>query len=96
MRSVRILEEEGFEDIVISAKATDTKLCYDVYKELSQKCDYPLHIGVTEAGTYDSGIVRSAAGIGGLLLAGIGDTIRVSLTGNPLQEVLAARKILDA
>ena len=92
--NVGILEKFGVNDIVISVKASDVPLTVKAYTLLSQKCDYPLHIGVTEAGTTEAGIVKSAVGIGSLLLQGIGDTIRVSLTDDPVREVYAAQHIL--
>lgn len=94
--NVGILEKFGVQDIVISVKASDVPLTVDAYSLLSQKTDYPLHLGVTEAGTTEAGIVKSAVGIGSLLLNGIGDTIRVSLTDDPVQEVYAAKNILRA
>lgn len=94
--NVGILEKFGVNDIVISVKASDVKLTVDSYRLLSQKTQYPLHLGVTEAGTMEAGIVKSAVGIGSLLLDGIGDTIRVSLTDNPVQEIYAAQNILRA
>lgn len=94
--NVGILEKHGVNDIVISVKASDVPLTVRAYTLLSGVCDYPLHLGVTEAGTTEAGIVKSAVGIGSLLLNGIGDTIRVSLTDNPVKEVYAAQKILRA
>ncbi len=94
--NVGILERFGVSDIVISVKASDVPLTVGAYTLLSQKTDYPLHLGVTEAGTTESGIVKSAVGIGSLLLGGIGDTIRVSLTDDPEQEIYAAKNILRA
>ena len=94
--NVRILEKCGVEDIVVSVKASDVKLTVDAYTLLAKRTQYPLHLGVTEAGTTESGIVKSAVGIGSLLLNGIGDTIRVSLTDDPVREVYAAKEILRA
>ena len=94
--NVGILEKFGVQDIVISVKASDVPLTVRAYTLLSQKCDYPLHLGVTEAGTTEAGIVKSSVGIGALLLNGIGDTIRVSLTDDPVKEVYAAQNILRA
>ena len=85
--NVRILEKFGVQDIVISVKASSVPLTVRAYTLLSQQTDYSLHLGVTEAGTTETGIVKSAVGIGSLLLGGIGDTIRVSLTDNPVKEV---------
>ncbi len=92
--NVRILEKFGVGDIAISVKASDVPLTVRAYRLLAKKTDYPLHLGVTEAGTTESGIVKSAIGIGSLLLDGIGDTIRVSLTDDPVREVYAAQQIL--
>ncbi|MBR2522829.1 MAG: flavodoxin-dependent (E)-4-hydroxy-3-methylbut-2-enyl-diphosphate synthase [Clostridiales bacterium] len=94
--AVRLLEDHGFEDIVISIKSSSPRLTIDTYRTLSSECDYPLHVGVTEAGTMREGVVRSAVGIGTLLAEGIGDTIRVSLTDDPCEEVYAAISILKA
>ena len=94
--NVGILEKFGVNDIVISVKASDVKLTVDAYTVLANRTSYPLHLGVTEAGTTEAGIVKSAVGIGSLLLNGIGDTIRVSLTDNPVKEVYAAKNILRA
>ena len=94
--NVGILEKFGVNDIVISVKASDVPLTVKAYTLLSQKTDYPLHLGVTEAGTTEAGIVKSAVGIGSLLLNGIGDTIRVSLTDDPVKEIYAAQNILRA
>ena len=96
LSNVHILEKQGVNDIVISVKASSVPLTVKAYTLLSQKTDYPLHLGVTEAGTTSTGIVKSAVGIGSLLLAGIGDTIRVSLTDDPVKEVYAAKQILRA
>jgi (E)-4-hydroxy-3-methylbut-2-enyl-diphosphate synthase len=90
------LEKFGVNDIVISVKASDVKLTVDAYMLLAKRCNCPLHLGVTEAGTTEAGIVKSAVGIGSLLLGGIGDTIRVSLTDDPVKEVYAAQNILRA
>ncbi|MBQ7369242.1 MAG: flavodoxin-dependent (E)-4-hydroxy-3-methylbut-2-enyl-diphosphate synthase [Clostridia bacterium] len=94
--NVRILEKYGVEQIAISVKASDVPLTVRAYTLLSEQTDRALHLGVTEAGTYESGLVKSAVGIGSLLLKGIGDTIRVSLTDEPVKEVYAARQILRA
>lgn len=96
MEAVKILQNADFDDIVISIKASSPKLTIDTYRQLSKMCDYPLHVGVTEAGTMREGIIKSAVGIGALLAEGIGDTIRVSLTGDPVEEVYAAISILKA
>lgn len=94
LKNVAVLERYGVENIVISAKASNVPLTVKTYKYLHGKTDYPLHVGVTEAGTYKSGIVKSSIGIGSLLLDGIGDTIRVSLTADPREEIIAAKRIL--
>lgn len=94
LKNVAVLERYGVENIVISAKASNVPLTVKTYKYLHGKTDYPLHVGVTEAGTYNSGIVKSSIGIGSLLLDGIGDTIRVSLTADPREEIIAAKRIL--
>lgn len=94
--NVGILEKFGVNDIVISVKASSVPLTVNAYTLLAKRTQYPLHLGVTEAGTTEAGIVKSAVGIGSLLLNGIGDTIRVSLTDDPVQEVYAAENILRA
>ena len=91
-----LLEQCDFDDIVISIKSSDVKTMIDAYRLLAQKCDYPLHLGVTEAGTARMGLIKSAVGIGSLLCDGIGETIRVSLTADPVEEVYAAKDILKA
>lgn len=96
IRNAELLEKYGFEDIVLSLKSSDVKMNYEAYKIVDRKTDYPLHIGVTEAGTPARGKIKSAAGIGALLLEGIGDTMRVSLTANPVEEVTFARQLLQA
>ena len=96
LRHAKLLEEQGFYDIVLSLKASDVKTTVEAYRLATKSCDYPLHLGVTEAGLPGSGTVKSAIGIGSLLLDGIGDTIRVSLTADPCEEVNAALEILRA
>ena len=91
-----ILEEEGFYDIVLSVKHSHVPTMIQAYRLLAEKTPYPLHLGVTESGTCAMGTVKSSVGIGSLLLDGIGDTIRVSLAGDPLQEVPVAKRILKA
>lgn len=91
-----LLEKFDFYDIVLSMKSSSVPFMFEAYELATEKCDYPLHLGVTEAGTQRMGIIKSAAGIGALLLNGIGDTIRVSLTDNPVNEVKAAKDILKA
>ena len=94
--AVKLLEDQDFDNIVISIKSSSPKLTIDTYRILSRSCDYPLHVGVTEAGTVREGAIKSAVGIGALLAEGIGDTIRVSLTGDPVNEVITAKQILKA
>ncbi len=94
LKNVYALEKYGVNNIVISTKASSVPLTVKAYRYLKSKTDYPLHIGVTEAGTLNSGIIKSSIGIGSLLLDGIGDTLRVSLTSDPIEEVLVAKKIL--
>ncbi|MDE7078488.1 MAG: flavodoxin-dependent (E)-4-hydroxy-3-methylbut-2-enyl-diphosphate synthase [Clostridia bacterium] len=93
---VSVLEKCNFYDIVISAKSSNVKVMIDTYRLLDKACEYPLHLGVTEAGLYHTGIVKSSIGIGSLLCDGIGDTIRVSLSDDPIKEVEAAKDILKA
>ncbi len=94
LRHVRILEEENYNNIKISLKSSNVPLMLDAYRKIAEIVDYPLHVGVTEAGTIRSGLVKSAIGIGTLLAEGIGDTIRVSLTGDPVEEIPVALNIL--
>lgn len=96
IRHIQILEKYDFYDTVLSLKASNVQTMYNAYLFASKSCDYPLHLGVTEAGTYYQASVKSAAGIGGLLLRGIGDTIRISITGDPIKEVEAASELLKA
>lgn len=96
LKSIKMIEDMDFSDLVISLKSSDVRLNYDAYNLIHKQTDYPLHIGVTEAGTLESGKVKSAIGIGALLLLGVGDTIRVSLTGDPINEVYYAAEILKA
>ena len=93
---VRLLEKHDFSNIVISIKSSNVPTMMEAYRLLSEACDYPLHVGVTEAGTYRMGLIKSGMGIGGLLLQGIGDTLRVSLTDEPEKEVQAGYDILRA
>lgn len=93
---VRLLERENFYDIKISVKATDVMMTIEAYRLLSERVEYPLHLGVTEAGSGPMGVIKSAVGIGTLLAEGIGDTIRVSLTGPPHEEVKVGQSILKA
>ncbi len=96
LRNVRLLEDLNFDQIVISVKASDVRTTIDAYRRLSALSPYPLHLGVTEAGTRVMGTVKSDIALGSLLADGIGDTIRVSLAGDPVQEVYAAKRILRA
>lgn len=93
---ISILEKMDFHNIKISLKANDVPLTIDAYKLMAQAVEYPLHLGITEAGTINSGLIKSAVGIGALLAQGIGDTIRVSLTGDPVEEVRVANEILKS
>ena len=93
---IRLLEDEDFTDICISMKSSNVPLMMQAYRLMDAQSDYPLHVGVTETGTEYMGTVKSAMGIGGLLCMGIGDTIRVSLTADPVREVYAAKAILKA
>ncbi len=93
---VKLLNKFDFDDIVLSLKTSDVRMTYDTYVSAAQQCDYPLHLGVTEAGTREMGIMKSSAAMGGLLLRDIGDTIRVSLTDNPVNEVAAGKNLLRA
>ncbi len=96
LKHVKILEELDFYDIVISIKSSDVQTMIEAYRLMSQKCDYPLHLGVTESGTTFKGTIKSSIGIGTLIAEGIGDTIRVSLTSNPVDEIKVAKEILKA
>ncbi|MBQ0083310.1 MAG: flavodoxin-dependent (E)-4-hydroxy-3-methylbut-2-enyl-diphosphate synthase [Clostridiales bacterium] len=91
-----LLNKFDFDDIVLSLKTSSPAKTYEAYTLAAEKCRYPLHLGVTEAGTESMGVMKSAAAIGGLLLRGIGDTIRISLTDDPVKEVVTAKKLLKA
>ena len=91
---VKIIEDMGYDQLVISIKSSDVLMCAKAHELIAQKTDYPLHVGITEAGTLFSGNIKSAVGLGIILYQGIGDTIRVSLTGNPSEEVKSAKRIL--
>lgn len=93
---VKILEAVDFNDIVISIKSSDVRMMIDAYRLMSEKVDYPLHLGVTESGTPFRGTIKSSIGIGTLLAEGIGDTIRVSLTSDPIEEIKVAKEMLKA
>jgi len=96
LRHVEILEELDFHEIAISVKSSDVQEMLECYRLISKKVDYPLHIGVTESGTIKRGTIKSSVGIGVLLAEGIGDTIRVSLTGDPVEEIVVGREILKS
>ncbi|MBE6900115.1 MAG: flavodoxin-dependent (E)-4-hydroxy-3-methylbut-2-enyl-diphosphate synthase [Ruminococcaceae bacterium] len=96
MEHVAILEKYGFTDTVISIKSSNVKTMMNACRLVAERCDYPLHLGVTEAGTEHMGIIKNAIGIGGLLVDGIGSTIRVTLTADPVREIYAAKDILKA
>ncbi len=96
LRHVEVLERFDFYDTVISIKASSVSKSIETYSLLSEKVDYPLHVGITEAGTVYNGTVKSAVGLGAILSRGIGDTVRVSLTGDPVEEVKAAKSVLKA
>ena len=91
---VRRIEEQGYENLVISIKSSDVLMCVRAHELIAEKTDYPLHVGITEAGTVYSGNIKSAVGLGLILYQGIGDTIRVSLTGGPVEEIKSAKQIL--
>ena len=96
LRHVKILEDLDFHDIVISIKSSNVPMMIECYRLVAEKCDYPLHLGVTEAGTVQMGTIKSSVGIGTLLAEGIGDTIRVSLTSDPIEEIKVAKQILKS
>ena len=96
LKGARQLERYGVQDVIISVKASSVPMTVEAYELLAKQTEYPLHIGVTEAGTRFSGTIKSAVGLGSLLLNGIGDTLRVSLTDDPVLEVETAREILRA
>ncbi len=96
LRNIKILEDENFSKLKVSVKSSDVFLSIEAYKQLSQKIDYPLHLGITEAGGLIPGSIKSSVGIGSLLLNGIGDTIRISLSDNPIEEVKIGNEILKS
>ena len=96
LNDVALIERFGYDKIVISIKSSDVNTMIDGYRKLSKRTEYPLHLGVTEAGTFKMGLIKSAIGIGSLLCDGIGDTIRVSLTDDPVREVESGMDILKA
>ena len=91
---VRMIEEMGYENLVVSIKSSDVMMCARAHELIAEKLDYPLHVGITESGTLYSGNIKSAVGLGIILYEGIGDTVRVSLTGDPLEEIRSAKRIL--
>ena len=94
--TLKTIEEMDYDDLVLSIKSSDVRMTYDAHMIVRDMTDHPLHIGITESGTPRNGIIKSTAGIGALLLAGVGDTIRVSLTDDPVNEVIIGRRILEA
>ncbi|RKX17101.1 MAG: 4-hydroxy-3-methylbut-2-en-1-yl diphosphate synthase [Candidatus Zixiibacteriota bacterium] len=96
IREIQVLEDMNFNDIIISVKSSSTKTTFWAYHMLAEKCDYSLHIGITESGTLDTGTVKSSVGIGAMLMTGIGDTLRVSLSADPIHEVKVAKQILKS
>lgn len=96
LNEVRMIEQMGYENIVISIKSSDVLSCIKAHEQVAGRTDYPLHVGITESGTVLSGSIKSAVGLGNILYQGIGDTIRVSLTGDPVEEVRAANLILKS
>lgn len=96
LENVRVLERAKFNDIVVSIKSSNVPVCVEAYRKIAKLTNYPLHLGVTEAGTYHMAVIKSSIAMGALILDGIGDTLRVSVTGDPVQEVYAARDILKS
>ena len=96
IRNIKILEDEDFFNLKVSVKSSDVFLTIQAYRQLSKAIDYPLHLGITEAGSYVSGSIKSSIGIGTLLLEGIGDTIRISLSDDPVQEIKIGKEILKS
>ena len=96
LRNIKILEDENFNNLKISVKSSDVFLSIEAYRQLSKATDYPLHLGITEAGSYIPGSIKSSIGLGALLLDGIGDTIRISLSDNPVEEVKIGNEILKS
>ena len=96
LKRIAMLENYGVKDIVVSVKASSVPLMVKAYEYVAKKCDYPMHLGVTEAGTEYKGVIKNSIGIGSLLLKGIGDTIRVSLSADPIREVVAGKAILES
>ena len=96
LRNLALIEDMGYDDLVVSLKSSDVSMNYDAHLILSERTNHPIHVGITEAGTVRRGKVKSAIGIGSLLLNGIGDTLRVSLTADPTEEVVFAKEILES
>lgn len=96
VKTLKKIEEMDYDDLVLSIKSSDVRMTYDAHMLVHKMTDHPLHIGITESGIPENGKLKSAVGIGALLLAGIGDTMRVSLTGDPVEEVIFGRRILEA
>lgn len=96
LRNVKRIEDMGYDNLVVSLKSSDVKMNYEAHKLVAEQTEHPIHIGITEAGTLARGKVKSAVGIGALLLDGIGDTMRVSLTADPVEEVYFAKEILES
>lgn len=94
MEKVHLIEDMGYDQLVVSIKSSDVRMCVEAHKQIAKLCPYPLHVGITEAGTVQAGSIKSAIGLGLILDQGIGDTIRVSLTGDPVEEIKAAKLIL--
>ena len=95
LRNLAVIEDMGYDNLVVSLKSSDVKMNYDAHRMVAERTEHPIHIGITEAGTVRRGKVKSAVGIGALLLAGVGDTMRVSLTADPVEEVRFALEILE-
>lgn len=96
LEHITILEDLNFDKIIISLKSSDVKLTYDAYNLLAKKVDYPFHIGITESGTIWKGTIKSSVGVGSMLINGIGDTVRISLTGDPIEEIKVCKEILQS
>ena len=96
MDKVHMIEEMGYDNLVISIKSSDVPMCIEAHERIAEQTDLPLHVGITESGTIRTGTIQSAVGLGAILSQGIGDTIRVSLTGDPVEEVFVAKQILGA
>lgn len=94
LRNLKLIEDMGYDNLVVSLKSSDVKMNYEAHKLVASMTDHPIHIGITEAGTVKSGKLKSAVGLGSLILAGVGDTMRVSLTADPIEEVRFAKDIL--